>query len=307
LNYLTNKYEYESIRTYCFHIIFDINDEGWVYQKIDEWNEEIFNEIPFFALGKKRALEISSEFGPRKATRDGMDLLYKVKEIKEANEYFISADKDVEDRYLKRGEFGELILYYLLERQFNKPQLISKIYFKDSPSGMVHGFDAVHYDKEKNELWIGESKFYKSLSNALQDLANDLFEHFNVNFFDSEFAIINNRLSDYYDDKEVSDEIRELIKSSTFIQRLSNINACFFALFDSKILDNFKFNDSGNTHNDFKDILEKFAKDTRKKFDQKIKDFGNKDRLKINLFLFPVESKFRLVKQLHEKLKKEQN
>ena len=307
MNYLTNKYEYESIQTYCFHIVFDINDEGRVYQKIDEWNEEIFNEIPFFALGKKRALEISSESGPRKATRDGMELLYKVKEIKEANEYFISADEDAEDRYLKRGEFGELILYYLLERQFNKPQLISKIYFKDSLSGMVHGFDAVHYDKEKNELWIGESKFYKSLSNALQDLANDLFEHFNVNFFDSEFAIINNRLSDYYDDKEVSDEIRELIKSSTFIQRLSNINACFFALFDSKILDNFKFNDSGNTHNDFKDILEKFAKDTREKFEQKIKDFGNRDRIKINLFLFPVESKFKLVKQLHEKLKKEQN
>ena len=307
MNYLTNKYEYESIQTYCFHIVFDINDEGQVYQKIDEWNEEIFNEIPFFALGKKRALEISSESGPRKATRDGMELLYKVKEIKEANEYFISADEDTEDRYLKRGEFGELILYYLLERQFDKPQLISKIYFKDSPSGMVHGFDAVHYDKEKNELWIGESKFYKSLSNALRDLANDLSEHFNVNFFDSEFAIINNRLSDYYDDKEVSDEIRELIKSSTFIQRLSNINAWFFALFDSKILDNFKFNDSGNAHNDFKDILEKFAKDTREKFEQKIKDFGNRDRLKINLFLFPVESKFKIVKQLHEKLKKEQN
>ena len=307
MNYLTNKYEYESIQTYCFHIVFDINDEGQVYQKIDEWNEEIFNEIPFFALGKKRALEISSESGPRKATRDGMELLYKVKEIKEANEYFISADEDAEDRYLKRGEFGELILYYLLERQFNKPQLISKIYFKDSPSGMVHGFDAVHYDKERNELWIGESKFYKNLSKALQNLANDLSEHFNVNFFDSEFAIINNRLSDYYDDKEVGDEIRELIKSSTFIQRLSNINACFFALFDSKILDNFKFNDSGNTHNDFRDILEKFAKDTREKFEQKIKDFGNKDRLKINLFLFPVESKFKLIKQLHEELKREQN
>ena len=80
-----------------------------------------------------------------------------------------------------------------------------------------------------------------------------------------------------------------------------------FALFDSKILDNFKFNDSGNTHNDFKDILEKFAKGARKKFDQKIKNFVNKDRLKINLFLFPVESKFKLVKQLHEKLKREQN
>ena len=307
MNYLTDKYEYESIQTYCFHIVFDIDDKGKIFQKVDEWNEEIFNEIPFFALGKKRALEISSEFGPRKATKNGMELLYKVKEIREANKYFISANEDVEDRYLKRGEFGELILYYLLERQFNKPQLISKIYFKDNPSGMVHGFDAVHYDKEKNELWIGESKFYKSLSKALQDLANDLSGHFNVNFFDSEFVIINNRLSDYYDDSEVSDEIRELIGSSTFIQRLSNINACFFALFDSEILDNFKFNDLGNTHSDFKDILENFAKDTRKKFDQKIKDFANKDRLKINLFLFPVKSKFELVKKLHEKLKREQN
>ncbi|WP_304294403.1 DUF1837 domain-containing protein [Campylobacter gracilis] len=236
-----------------------------------------------------------------------MELLYKVKEIKEANEYFISADEDAEDKYLKRGEFGELILYYLLERQFNKPQLISKIYFKDSPSGMVHGFDAVHYDKEKNELWIGESKFYKSLSKALQNLANDLSEHFNCDFFKSEFAIINNRLSDYYDDREVGDEIRKLIKSSTFIQRLSNINACFFALFDSEILDNFKFDNPGNTHSDFRDILENFAKDTRKEFDQKIKDFANKGRLKINLFLFPVKSKFELVKKLHEKLKKEQN
>ncbi len=61
---------------------------------------------------KKRALKISSESSPRKATRDGMELLYKVKEIKEANEYFISADEDAEDKYLKRGEFGELILYY---------------------------------------------------------------------------------------------------------------------------------------------------------------------------------------------------
>lgn len=307
MSYLTDKYEYEGIRTYCFHIVFDIDDKGQIYQKVDEWNEEIFNEIPFFALGKKRALEISSGSGPRKATKDGMRLLYKVKEIKEANEYFISADEDVEDRYLKRGEFGELILYYLLERQFNKPQLISKIYFKDNPSGMVHGFDAVHYDKEKNELWIGESKFYKSLSSALRDLANDLSEHFSVDFFNSEFIIINNRLSDYYDDSEVSDEIRKLIRSGTFIQRLSNINACFFALFDSKILDNFKFDDSSNTHSDFKDILENFVKDTRKKFDQEIKCFANKDRLKINLFLFPVKSKFDLVKKLHEKLKREQN
>ena len=79
---------------------------------------------------------------------------------------------------LKRGEFGELILYYLLQEKLGKPQLISKLYFKDSYNSVVHGFDAVHFDKISKELWIGESKFYKDKNSALRDLADDLNKHF---------------------------------------------------------------------------------------------------------------------------------
>ena len=39
--------------------------------------------------------------------------------------------KNTEDKYLKRGEFGELMLYHLLHEYFNADALISKIYFKE--------------------------------------------------------------------------------------------------------------------------------------------------------------------------------
>jgi len=39
--------------------------------------------------------------------------------------------KSTEDKYIKRGEFGELLLYHLLHEYFGADALISKIYFKD--------------------------------------------------------------------------------------------------------------------------------------------------------------------------------
>lgn len=128
---LTEHHAYDDIKTHCFHIVFDLNDDSLYFQNEDGWCEELFDEIPNFALGKSKAQEISKD-SPRKATKQGMKLLYSVKEIQEASaEYLdISNKKHPENKYLSRGEFGELILYYLLEKKFNKPQLISKIYLK---------------------------------------------------------------------------------------------------------------------------------------------------------------------------------
>ena len=110
-------------------------------------------------------------------------MLYNIDEIKNASEYYLSKQYSKEDdKYLKRGKFGELILYHLLDRKLNEPQLISKLYFKDSFNAVVHGFDAVHYDTQNNDLWLGESKFYTDKNSALRELAKDLHNHFNVDF-----------------------------------------------------------------------------------------------------------------------------
>ena len=301
----TDYYQYDEISSHCFHIVFDLDESNNIVQNEKGWIEEIFDAIPFFALGQNKALEISQD-SPRKAVKQGIKLLYDVKEIREANkEYLTNPKLKFDDKYLKRGEFGELILYYLLQEKLGKPQLISKLYFKDSYNSVVHGFDAVHFDKNSKELWIGESKFYINKNSALRDLVDDLYKHFNIDFFNQEFAIIKRRFGDL---GIQDDDINTLVDPQTkLLSKIININACFFALFDSKIVNSFSYEvgtDKPSQH--FLDILKKEVEKTRVNFDSKISTYPYKDKLKIHLFLFPVNSKYKLIQALHDKLKREQ-
>lgn len=301
----TDYYQYDELSSHCFHIVFDLDKSNNIIQNEKGWIEEIFDAIPFFALGQDKALEISKD-SPRKAVKQGIKLLYDIKEIREANEEYLNNPKlKFDDKYLKRGEFGELILYYLLQEKLGKPQLISKLYFKDSYNSVVHGFDAVHFDKNSKELWIGESKFYKDKNSALRDLVGDLYKHFNIDFFNQEFAIIKRRFGDL---GIQDDDINNLVDPDTkLLSKIININACFFALFDSEIVNSFSYEaGTDNPSQEFLDLLKKAVEKTKVDFDKKISDYPYKDKLKIHLFLFPVNSKYELIQALHRKLKREQ-
>ena len=301
----TDYYQYDEISSHCFHIVFDIDASNNIVQNEKAWIEEIFDAIPFFALGQDKALEISKD-SPRKAVKQGIKLLYDIKEIREANkEYLTNPKLKFDDKYLKRGEFGELILYYLLQEKLGKPQLISKLYFKDSYNSVVHGFDAVHFDKNSKELWIGESKFYINKNSALRDLVDDLYKHFNIDFFNQEFAIVKRRFGDL---GIQDDDINTLVDPQTkLLSKIININACFFALFDSEIVNSFSYEvGTDKPSQQFLDVLKKAVEKTKVDFDKKISTYPYKDKLKIHLFLFPVNSKYELIQALHEKLKREQ-
>ena len=300
----TDYYQYDEISSHCFHIVFDLDESDNIVQNEKGWIEEIFDAIPFFALGQNKALEISKD-SPRKAVKQGIKLLYDVKEIREANkEYLTNPKLKFDDKYLKRGEFGELILYYLLQEKLGKPQLISKLYFKDSYNSVVHGFDAVHFDKNSKELWIGESKFYIDKNSALRDLVDDLYKHFNIDFFNQEFAIIKRRFGDL---GIQDDDISTLVDPQTkLLSKIININACFFALFDSEIVNSFSYEAGTDKPSQHFLVLKKAVEKTKVDFDKKISTYPYKDMLKIHLFLFPVNSKYKLIQALHDKLKREQ-
>ena len=61
-----------------------------------------------------------------------------------------------------------------------------------------------------------------------------------------------------------------------------------------------------NPSQEFLDVLKKAVEKTKFDFDKKISTYPYKDKLKIHLFLFPVNSKFKLIQALHNKLKREQ-
>lgn len=70
------------------------------------------------------------------------------------------------------GEGGELLLFLLLERVLERPQLISKMALKTNTQVHVHGSDGIHASLAHDgvlDLYWGESKLYKSSSEAFKD------------------------------------------------------------------------------------------------------------------------------------------
>lgn len=280
-------------KLHVYYISFDLLDNGYGQVK-DKFYNELFDDIPAFAFGTDVMNLKKNEIGLVPTVREAMNKIYAIKEIQEASREYLDS-KSTEDKYIKRGEFGELLLYHLLHEYFGADALISKIYFKDSAGSVAHGFDAVHVDTTEKIIWLGESKLYKNPSTAVRELAKDVVNHFNIKFLDSEFQIITNRIHDSKIDCD--DYILKLLDPETkTLDKLANINVCLFAAFESDSLINFS-----------KDAFEETLEKEVKKLDKKMKSLLNQhpwiNYLNMYLLAFPLDDKREFVSSLHQKLK----
>lgn len=291
--------EDNSNNLHLFYIDFDINDDGELEQMKEEFYNTLFDDIPNFAFGERQVEKrLKESKNIIKITREALKKIYDIPEIREAKDYYFNSQK-VEDKYIKKGEFGELILYHFLHHYFDAEALISKIYFKDSNNMSAHGFDAVHVNVSKRELWLGESKLYQNSNLAINELISDLYNHFNRNFFESEFTIINNRAQD--DNAELDDFMKKLISPETkCLDKLANIKIALFAGFSSLNVNNRNEFESIET---FEEELVKESKKLLDKLNEKKKGHGWSNKLDVYLFLLPLRDKKDLVKDLHIKLK----
>ena len=86
----------------------------------------------------------------------------------------VSLNQQARDLFVKSeksGEGGELLLFLLLERVLQRPQLILKMSLKTNSQMHVHGSDGIHGvlagDGALERYW-GESKLYRSSSEAFR-------------------------------------------------------------------------------------------------------------------------------------------
>ncbi|MFT8883406.1 MAG: DUF1837 domain-containing protein [Liquorilactobacillus hordei] len=291
-------------KVHVFYIGFDLLDDG-MNQVKEKFYNELFDDIPAFAFGTDVMNKKLSESGIIPTAREAMKKLYAIPEIQAAQKEYLNST-NTEDKYLKRGEFGELLLYHLLHEYFNADALISKIYFKDSASIPAHGFDAVHVDLEKETLWLGESKLYISSTSAIDELVKDVVGfrdkngkehkgHFNTDFFNSEFQIITNRVHDT--GKEYPEFIEKLIDPNTkTLDKLANINIALFAGFNSKALKDFD-------ETTFSDSLNSEIEELIVKSKNGLSKHSWNQHLNLFLFMFPLDDKREFVSSLHQKLK----
>ncbi len=198
------------------------------------------------------------------------------------------------EKFKKRGEFGELLLHAIIRETYNTIPAISKIYYKDAPNDTVKGFDAVHVvvTRDALELWLGEAKFYNDIHNAISDVIEELNQHIQARYIRNEFVAIANKIDAKWPH---ADRLKTLLHPNTSLDEVFS-NTCIPVLltYDSTTLA--KYDNKCDEY--IQEISEEFQ-NFHKKFCDKLGDFP----LTIHLFLFPLNTKEKLVYSLDSKLK----
>lgn len=129
-----------------YFVGFDIDDKSERYYRLENLVTKLEDVIPEFAFGMHG--KTIDKINAVNMIREAAKSIYKIKEFEETRMIYLCGkhipDDDIGKNYLRRGEFGELILHLLLRDFHRTVPLLSKIYFKDAYGSTTHGFDAVH-------------------------------------------------------------------------------------------------------------------------------------------------------------------
>lgn len=282
-----------------FLVGFDLNDLGEKEYRIKPLVTKLTHVIHEFAFGFHEDTQTVNTETLSKLT-DAAKSIYKIDSFQKVKDIYDNngtIDDDLEDKYLRRGEFGELILHLLLRDFYKTIPLLSKIYFKDSLGHAVHGFDSVHIQEETQTLWLGESKIYTDGKRGVKELVNDIKEHFKSDYLDSEFILISKKIKHLDNIPQKDYWLDILTDSRTLKEKLTTINIPLLCTYQCDL---FSIHDD-ETKQEFIDSYVNEMNDIKKYFDGK-NDHPLKANLNIILILFPVQNKTELVKAMHNKI-----
>ena len=282
-----------------FLVGFDIDDNGDSRYRIKPLINKLSDVIYEFAFGFHDGEETPNNDILTKLT-EAAQSIYKIdafQKVKDIYDNDGSITDDLKDKYLRRGEFGELILHLLLRDFHSTIPLLSKIYFKDSFGATVHGFDAVHIEAKTKTLWLGESKLYKDGKAGIKALIQDIDEHFQSDYLNNEFLIVSKKLKHFDNIPEKDYWLNLMSKSTKLIDQLDSINIPLLCTYDSDLFTNHSDENNQTFINEY--LAE--IKELKQYFDDN-NNHPLKTKLNIILVLFPVQNKIELVKGLHHKL-----
>ncbi len=284
----------------CTYFVgFDLDDNGKSCYRINDLVKLLIRVIPEFAFGyhlghTTPSTEIVNTLS------DAAKAVYSIDQFQKVRDIYLNGDSindAVADRYLRRGEFGELILHLLLRDYQDTIPLISKIYFRDSLGTAVHGFDAVHIQESTKTLWLGESKLYTDGKRGISALIKDIKEHFLCDYLNSEFAIVSRKIKTIDNIPEKDHWIDLLRESTTMREQLDNINIPLLCTYESPLF----IKHSDDRLYTFISEYESEMLSLKQYFDDN-NDHPLKSNLNIILLLFPVQCKKELVTRLHRNL-----
>lgn len=249
----------------------------------DQFADHIIEWLPEFALSYSEIKEI----GHHNALRI----------IKRAAKIVYDTEK-----YGLRGEFGEILLHIAIRQVYKTLPAINKIYYKSSVNETVKGFDAVHVVKKDTglELWVGETKFYNTVSKAIYDVTKEIIDHLETDYLKSEFILIRNKIDPAWPEAA---ELKDLLHENTSLDKVFQ-RACIPVLltYDSKVVKE-GAGDKEYEKNIKCEILDAYSTMRKKLNEQYAARFFTALPITVHVILIPLKEKVELISALDKRLK----
>lgn len=250
----------------------------------DQLAEHVMEWLPEFALNYSELQDIGHHNAVKMA-RKAARIVYKT------------------EKYGKRGEFGEILLHIALRQIYNTIPAVSKIYYKSAVNKTVEGFDAVHviYNNNELELWIGETKFYNNLNNAIRDVCIEIVDHLETDYLRSEFLLIKNKIDPSW---PAAAKLKALLEENVSLDDVFS-TACIPVLltYDSDAVKSCTKSDSTyrkalktELKNAYSKLRERLSKDYSDRFKSELP-------ITVHIVLIPLKEKAKLISTLDKSLK----
>lgn len=326
-----------SVNLRAFFVGFDLGS-----YRNDPLCDVLLDTIVDFAFGYHTG--ILKQYDRRKLI-EAAKSIYKIKAYSDVKWIYVDNDSELTDceikaeqKILKRGEFGEMILHLLLRDFFDTVPLLAKFHFKDTDSETVHGFDIVHIgpdinDSTKDSIYLGESKLYSRKDgtagiHGITDLIEDIKEHFKKDFLYREIALIAKKKDAFpslenYQDQNTFDKYRDFLARKKhwydLLERVEkkevklqdffkSVTIPLVCTYQSNVFDNIEDENSDEFKKQLEIEIASLSQEFQKKLAAITPEKGEPINTDLNtiLILFPIPSKKQLVKMLHDKLYKQQ-
>lgn len=212
---------------------------------------------------------------------------------------YVSLVTEARDLFIKTynlnsrsGEFGEILLYMLLESVLHAPIVAYKMYLKTSLQMPVHGTDGIHLGANENNLIIywGESKFHKKINSAIDNILDSVSNFYiHPEIRDNEIRLIHSNLSLDTTNQHLKDEIKNYLNPYNELHnKLIECHACL-AGFDSTLYSKAKDISVPSCEDTFCDL---YQKEFQKIVDKIINTTRLKklETLRFSYFLLPFPS-----------------
>jgi len=91
-----------------------------------------------------------------------------------------------------KGDYGELLLFLILESFYPARKLITKVRLRSSLGDEIKGYDCAHFSIDAGEisLWLGEAKFHQSFSTAIAQVILSINDHISDKKLKDELSIL---------------------------------------------------------------------------------------------------------------------